>query len=66
MYKVIKSFTDIQDNGYKYKEGDVYPRNGLEVLPSRIKELSTNSNRRKEPMIKEVSEPKKRTSKRDE
>lgn len=61
MYKVIKSFTDLQDNGFAYKEGDEFPRKGMTVLPSRLKELSTTNNRRKEVLIQEIpdEEPKK-------
>lgn len=58
MYKVIKYFTDIQDNNFAYEEGDIYPREGMTVLPSRIKELASSNNRRGEPLIKEVEEPK--------
>jgi hypothetical protein len=61
MYKVIKYFTDIQDNNFAYEEGDIYPREGMTVLPSRLKELSTTNNRRKEVLIQEIpdEEPKK-------
>lgn len=55
-YKVIKSFTDMLDRNFLYKEGDTYPRKGLDVLPSRLKELATNANRRGETLIKEVEE----------
>lgn len=68
-YTVIKSFTDMQDNNFLYKEGDTFPRNGLDVLPSRIKELATTTNRRGEILIKETEdEPKmaKRTAKKPE
>ncbi len=57
MYKVIKYFTDLQDKGHAYNEGDVYPRVGLEPSPERIKELSGKKNKRKEPLIIEVSDP---------
>lgn len=66
MYKVIKSFTDLQDNNYKYDVGDAYPRKGLNVLQSRINELASNKNLQKTPLIKEilekVEEPKKKKS----
>ena len=39
-YKVIKFFTDMQDNNYPYEVGKSYPREGASVLPSRIKELA--------------------------
>lgn len=58
MYKVLKHFTDLQDNNYKYQAGDVFPREGFDVSAERLKELLTNSNRRNEPMIYEVVEEK--------
>lgn len=68
MHKVIKAFTDLQDNNHLYKEGDTYPRKGFDVLPSRVKELATKANRRGEILIKEVEdEPKpKKTAKKVE
>lgn len=54
MYKVIKKFTDLQDNRFLYNEGDTYPRKGFKVPLERLEELSTSSNRRGEPLIKEV------------
>ena len=67
MYRVIKHFVDLQDNNYKYDVGDTYPRNGLNVLQSRINELATNNNLQKTPLIEEipekVEEPKKEKKK---
>ena len=54
MYKVIKHFTDMQDNNFAYNLGDEYPRKGLSVLPSRIKELASDKNRQGCPLIEEV------------
>ena len=54
MYKVIKHFTDMQDNNFAYDVGDEYPRKGLSVLPSRIKELAGNKNRQGCPLIEEI------------
>ena len=66
MYKVIKSFTDLQDNNYKYDVGDTYPRKGLNVLQSRINELASDKNKQKTPLIEEIPEveekPKKKKS----
>lgn len=56
MYKVIEYFDDLQDGGRRYNVGDTYPRKGFEVLPSRIKELSTGNNRRGIPLIELVEE----------
>ena len=56
MYRVIKLFTDLQDNNYKYDVGDVYPREGFEVLPSRIKELSGKKNLQGVPVIEKIED----------
>lgn len=63
MYKVIKHFVDLQDNNYKYDVGDTYPRNGLNVLQSRINELASNKNLQKTPLIEEIPEKKEKKSK---
>lgn len=54
MYKVIKYFTDMQDNNFAYNIGDEYPRKGMSVLPSRIRELATDKNRQGVPLIEEI------------
>ena len=56
MYKVIKHFTDMQDNNFAYQVGDEYPRKGMSVLPSRIKELASDKNRQGVPLIEEIPE----------
>ena len=56
MYKVIKHFTDMQDNNFAYQVGDEYPRKGMSVLPSRIRELATDKNRQGVPLIEEIPE----------
>lgn len=56
MYKVIKLFTDLQDNGHKYEVGDEYPRLGLKPSLARIAELSGSDNRQKTPLIVEVDD----------
>ena len=61
MYKVIKHFTDMQDNNFAYDVGDEYPRQGFSVLQSRINALASENNRQGEPLIVEVEEPKKKT-----
>lgn len=58
MYRVIKYFTDLQDNNHEYNVGDIYPHNKKKVSASRIKELSTDENRRGVPLIEKVEEPK--------
>jgi hypothetical protein len=58
LYKVIKHFTDMQDNNFAYDPTDpsrnTYPRKGLSVLPSRIKELAGSKNRQGCPLIEEI------------
>ena len=75
MYKVIKHFTDLQDNNFAYDPKDparnTYPRKGLSVLPSRIKELASDKNRQGCPLIEEIPEveetpKKKKSAKADE
>ena len=64
MYRVIKSFTDLQDNNYAYYVGDTFPRNGVEVVAERIAELSSDKNLQGVPLIEEVVEKPKRTRKK--
>ena len=64
MYKVIKYFTDLQDNNYAYYVGDTFPRNGVEVGAERVAELSSDKNLQGVPLIEEVVEKPKRTRKR--
>lgn len=58
MYRVIKAFVDLKDNNHKYDVGDIFPHNKKKVSASRIKELSTDKNRRGIPLIEKVEEPK--------
>ena len=48
----------MQDNNYAYYPEDharnTYPRKGLNVLPSRIKELASDKNRQGCPLIEEI------------
>ena len=57
MYRVIKYFTDLQDNNHEYNVGDIYPHNKKKVSASRIKELSTDKNRQGIPLIEKVEDP---------
>lgn len=54
-YIVTKDFTDLQDDKHVYRVGDSFPRKGKSTK-KRIEELSTNANKRKEILIKEVDE----------
>lgn len=64
MYKVIKHFTDMQDNNFAYNVGDEFPRKNFSVLPSRIRELATDKNRRGVPLIEEIPEVEEKTKKK--
>lgn len=64
MYKVIKYFTDLQDNNYAYYVGDTFPRNGIEAGAERVAELSSDKNLQGVPLIEEVAEKPKRTRKK--
>ena len=48
----------MQDNNFAYQVGDEYPRKGLSVLPSRIKELAGKKNRQGCPLIEEIEDEK--------
>lgn len=56
MYKVIRYFTDLQDNEYAYQVGDTYPRKGLSPTDERIAELSGSQNRQGKPLIEAIPE----------
>ncbi len=71
MYKVIKFFTDLQDNNRPYSVGDVFPHKGCSypVTEKRLAELATRNNLQRTPLIRYVEEavkeePKKPTAKR--
>lgn len=58
MYKVIHFFTDLQDFDHPYNVGDVFPRDGLKVSETRLKELSGSNNKQHKPLIKLAEEEK--------
>lgn len=55
--KVLKDFSDLQDNNFIYKAGDKYPRPGYTPSEKRIAELASSENKIGEPVI-EAEEPK--------
>lgn len=63
MWKVVKYFTDLQDDGYAYNVGDTYPRKGLNPSEERIAELSGSDNKQGVPLIKEVKQQRKKGNK---
>lgn len=56
MYKVIEYFTDLHDGDHEYHEGDVFPREGVEVTEERLAELSGEDNKRGIPLIEKVED----------
>lgn len=65
MYKVIKFFTDLQDNNHPYNVGDIFPHEGIEVTEERLVELSSSNNKQGKPLIEIVEEqPKKKKAKK--
>lgn len=59
MYRVIAPFVDLEDEMHSYKIGDMYPRSGLKLKKSRIRELAGESNRQRTPLIREEKDPEK-------
>ena len=56
MYKVVKYFTDLQDNEHPYHAGDEFPRKGLKVTKTRLNELASGKNARGMALIELVEE----------
>lgn len=56
MYKVIKYFTDLQDDNHAYEVGDEFPHEGMDVSDERIKELAGSDNKQGTPLIELVSD----------
>lgn len=53
-YRVIATFTDLNDKSYLYKAGDTYPRKGVVPTAERIKSLSSKNNKRGIQLIEKV------------
>lgn len=64
MYKVIKFFTDLQDNNFAYEVGDTFPRKGLEVTEERFAELAGSNNKQGQPLIEKVAVAPKKAAKK--
>lgn len=52
MFKVIKDFTDLEDNNHLYSKGDIFPFEKKEIKAERIDELTSKKNKRKTVLIK--------------
>lgn len=61
-YVVVESFSDMQDSGYTYKPGDVFPRGGVSVSNCRLLELSTDINKLGRALIRKEIEHAKQTA----
>lgn len=55
-YVAIKRFKDLDDEGTTYVAGNIYPRQGVKVPDNRFAELASDKNKRKEPVIAEITE----------
>lgn len=56
MFKVIKAFSDGQDNMYVYNVGDDYPRKGYEPTKERVEGLLGTGNKQGTPLIESIVE----------
>lgn len=56
LYRVIKEFTDLQDNARLYRVDDIYPRYSLIPTPERVAELSGEENKQGVPLIEPLEE----------
>lgn len=56
MHRVIEKFVDLEDNHHIYEIGDVYPREGYSPKNKRIKELCSEKNKRKVPLIASIDD----------
>lgn len=56
MYKVIRSFVDLEDGG-RYRAGDTFPRAGVTVVAERLERLCGSANRRGIPLIAKEPDP---------
>ena len=61
-YVVVESFSDMQDSGYTYKPGDIFPRGGVSVSNGRLLELSTDINKLGRALIRKEMEHAKQTA----
>lgn len=53
-FKVIKAFTDLDDDKHVYQKDDAYPREGYEPTQERIDSLANGYNKRNEALIELV------------
>lgn len=63
MYRVIKSFADLEDSNHIYRIGDTYPRKGLDPTDERIEFLLSPRNLLGTPVIEQVKRARKAETK---
>lgn len=51
-YRVVRYFTDLQDNNHAYNAGDLFPREGMTVSNERINELVSAENKQHTQLIR--------------
>ena len=56
MYRALHFFRDLTDDRHEYREGDTFPREGLEVPAERIAQLLSSENNQRRPVIEAVME----------
>lgn len=64
MYRVIRTFADLQDGKRLYQAGDTYPRPGLTVTEKRLQALASSDNAAHMALIEYVEEPVRRRKRR--
>ena len=57
MYRVVKTFADLQDGKRLYQPGDTFPRPGLEVTATRLAALASSDNAAHMVLIEAVEQP---------
>lgn len=61
MYTVLRAFADLQDDGYYYPVGGMYPRSGYQPDAARVKYLSGHVEALGGPAIAPTEAPEKTT-----
>ena len=55
-YRVIQSFSDLNDNEHIYRPGDEFPREGYDASVDRLISLSSCSNKIGKPLIELIKD----------
>ncbi len=54
-YRVIETFCDMEDNGYQYSVGDLFPRLNHSATQVRFDALASSNNKLGRPLIKSIA-----------